>query len=154
MKLKVNVTQSKFFISLAILFILGGSFAVFAFGGTNPPEFGHSGTEIEVDIGSGPQDLNTVLNTAIPATLNCEIIKECWTDGSTVPGCNPNGQYSGEVVCDGGYEMMGGACINEFTGERAHYDAGDPFGTQKWFCQANDDGAGNKYYTVYGVCCQ
>jgi hypothetical protein len=157
MKLKVIIPNNKFFIILLVIFVFAGSFFVFAYNsGEDPGTFGHSGGEIEIDLGNGPITLNTFFtNAQTTSTLDCVIKEACWTSGEQVLGCNPNGLNGGSVSCDEGYKMMGGSCVDKIANFEAKSDS-FPLDSniQRWDCKVDSDLNGNKHFKVYGVCCK
>ena len=165
MKLKVNLSSYIFFAGLIGLFIIGGSFVVFAFGGNNPVEFGHSGQEIEIDIGDGNglQSLDTILNLPVPApgSLDCEIVQKCFRNNIPLGACEQANAVTGDIItCDASKPlMMGGSCIDHLNGSMSggavqwgtKRDYG--VGSDRWYCETYVDTPGDKDYTISGVCC-
>jgi len=156
MKLKVSVTKRNFFMALVALFILGGSFVVFAFGGNNPVEFGHSGEEVEVLVGGGPAvDLNTIVASSSQGVLDCQLVSQDF-------GSGPFGSESfnlNSLDCSSlgsEYNVMGGGCYDYLTTENAPYDGLYAFIVDHWgwACRGSEDVNDDFHIQLNVVCCK
>ncbi|MBT3642458.1 hypothetical protein HN604_03025 [archaeon] len=166
MKLRVDVTTRRFFISLIALFIFAGSFFVFAYNsGENPAIFGHDGNEIEVTVGGSQMDIETALANPIPSTLNCELISECFShnafDACPSPVATYPNHLKGGILCGGNKLAFGGECIETSSGSDVNCNSnsvktvntGNSYDINGGW-EGRQENIANLNFTVYAICCE
>lgn len=86
---KIEIEPKHIYVFLALLVVLAGTYTVSGYGSSNPSNFGHSGGEVDVNVGGSEM----VLQSAIDNELQKVLDKEC-PDGTVLEDLDGDGTVS------------------------------------------------------------